>query len=325
MHPESAGSEIELAVAAPPTWIERVPEEPWWPSELGVRPSWADQLCHADLRSELLLGAPGWSLIGASRRGRLHAHRGEFREDAFRIAVGEGFFILVAADGAGSSRLSRIGSEYACDATVERLRVALEHASGPAVGEDPRSWVGNVAGLALSAAVADVDALARHADVDPKELRTTLLAAVWWPWTDQEYIVGAQVGDGFVAVRRTDGTVARLCNGESGEFSGEVGCFVPDDGAARRARATVVIAAADVSAIVLGTDGVEDPFYPIERHGELLFSQLADGVAAPAQHFQRQELHGPVFGPDGDRQLIRWLGFERRGENDDRTLVAAWR
>ena len=325
MTPEPAASEIESAAAAPPTWIERAPESPWWPPELGPRSAWTEGRCHADICSELLLGAPGWSLVGASRRGRLHAHRGDFREDAFRIAVGEGFFVLVAADGAGSCRLSRIGSEYACDAAIRRVRAALEQASAADVGGDPRSWVGDAVGVALSAAVADVDMLARNSSIDPKELRTTLLAAVWWPWEDREYLVSAQVGDGFVALRRTDGTVERLCGGDSGEFSGEVSCFVPDDGAARRARATVVIDAADVAAIILGTDGVEDPFYPIERHGSLLFSQLAEGVAAPAQHFQRQELHGPVFGPDGDRQLIRWLGFERRGENDDRTLVAAWR
>jgi hypothetical protein len=70
---------------------------------------------------------------------------------------------------------------------------------------------------------------------------------------------------------------------------------------------------------------VEDPFYPIERNGPLLLAQLADGVSAPAPNFQRQDPHGPVFAPEGEAHLLRWLGFERRGENDDRTLVAAWR
>jgi hypothetical protein len=281
---------------------------------------------YADTASTLLGWRAGWSLVGASRRGRLHAHRGEYREDAFRIETGEQFFVLVAADGAGSCRLSRIGSEFACAAVTRRVRAALTGAAAPS-GEAAavHGWLAALAGGAIETAVADVAELARVASVDPRELRTTLLAAIWFTSPAGEILVASQVGDGFVAVRRRDGRVERLGAGDVSEYSGEVSCFVPDVGASSRAGAVTVIDGADVSAVLLGTDGVEDPFYPIERHGSLLCTQFADGVSAPAQHFQRQETQGPVFAPDGDQQLVRWLGFERRGENDDRTLLAAWR
>jgi hypothetical protein len=282
---------------------------------------WNSGTPYADIVSSAARWDAGWSLVGASRRGRLHAHRGEFREDAFRLAGEPGYFALVAADGAGSCRLSRIGSDFLCASAVARLRQALGTSSQPMSGMAAARLVGK----ALTDAVADVAGLARDAALDPREFRTTLLAAIWYPSATGETLIASQVGDGFVALRRADGRVERLGAGDSSEFSGEVSCFVPDAGSAERAGTTVVVDGADVTAIALGTDGVEDPFYPIERQGPTLFSQLMHGVTAPAEHFQRQELQGPVFGEDGASQLVRWLGFERRGENDDRTLVAAWR
>lgn len=311
---------------AVPAWLDRAPEGPWCPTELQYALPWAARPDYADLCTALHPWQAGWTLVGASRRGRLHAHRGEFREDAFRIETGERFFILVAADGAGSCRLSRIGAECACRAITRRVGVALAGAEPPASDVSAQHrWLAALLAPALSAAVGDVAELAGGTGLDAREFRTTLLTAVWFASSAGELLAVSQVGDGFIAARRTDGRVERLGAGDVSEFSGEVSCFVPDEGASARAQSVSVTDGSDVSAILLGTDGVEDPFYPIERHGALLYAQLADGVSEPAQHFQRQEVQGPVFAADGDRQLARWLGFERRGENDDRTLVAAWR
>lgn len=327
MRPEPATSEVEPgALPAAPAWLDRAPEGPWCPPELREALPWAAAADYADLRTALHPWRAGWTLVGASRRGRLHAHRGEFREDAFGIETGEQFFLLVAADGAGSCRLSRIGSECACRAVVRRLGAVLADVVPPAVDSPAlHQWLAALLAPALSAAIQDVAELARASGIDPREFRTTLLTAVWFASPAGELLAVSQVGDGFIAARRSDGRVERLGAGDVSEFSGEVSCFVPDDGASTRAQAIAVTDGADVTAILLGTDGVEDPFYPIERHGALLYSQLVGGVSEPAQHFQRQESQGPVFAPDGDQQLARWLGFERRGENDDRTLVAAWR
>jgi hypothetical protein len=85
---------------------------------------------------------------------------------------------------------------------------------------------------------------------------------------------------------------------------------------------------ADVTDVLVASDGVEDPFYPIARTGEALFAQLRDGSAGRLPDFQRQATLGPIVGasaPAGGaaaERLAEWLGFEKRGENDDRTLVA---
>jgi hypothetical protein len=139
-----------------------------------------------------------------------------------------------------------------------------------------------------------------------------------------------QVGDGVVAVRTADGQVRVLGRPDGGEFSGEVTCFVPDACADARGAEVYTLSLDGVTDVVVATDGVEDPFYPLARTGAALFAQLRDGTEAPLDGFQRQPTLGPVLGSatSGDvaaERLAEWLTFEKRGENDDRTLVALWR
>ena len=129
-----------------------------------------------------------------------------------------------------------------------------------------------------------------------------------------------------LALRGTDGAVRLLGAADAGEYSGEVSCFVPDACADARAATVSTADLADVAAVLVATDGVEDPFYPIPRTGPALFAQLDRGVDAPLDGFQRQPAHGPVLGDgvsDGEaaERLLAWLTFEKRGENDDRTAV----
>ena len=56
------------------------------------------------------------NLVVGSKRGRSHAHEGIFRDDAFEFSFHEqnGWGIIAVADGAGSAKFSRKGSEIAC-------------------------------------------------------------------------------------------------------------------------------------------------------------------------------------------------------------------
>jgi hypothetical protein len=87
-----------------------------------------------------------------------------------------------------------------------------------------------------------------------------------------------------------------------------------------------VTAALDgVADVLVATDGVEDPFYPIPRTGPALFAQLDGGVAAPLDGFQRRARTARAGRRRARRRaaarLLEWLAFEKRGENDDRTAV----
>ena len=304
------------------TWQERDPGEPWCPPALVAHLPWADDVATAHARTWGGEGGAAWTMLAGTRRGRSHAHQAQWREDAATLSQligpdGHPLYLLVAADGAGSARWSRVGSEAACRAVLAFCR------AHEAIADNP----GPMLVAAASAAVDELLHLARAGGGEGRDLRTTLLVAALWGPAGAERLACTQVGDGAVLVRTADGAVTQLGTGDSGEFSGEVTCFVPDDGARERAAAALVEREArDVTHLVLLTDGIEDPFYPIARRGPVLMAQLMDGVREPAEHFQKQAVHGPVFGSaQRHEHLAQWLAFERRGENDDRTIVAAVR
>ena len=59
-------------------------------------------------------------IVVASKRGRSHAHEGTFRDDDFLVKdLPDGWAIVSLADGAGSARFARAGSQFATDFIVK--------------------------------------------------------------------------------------------------------------------------------------------------------------------------------------------------------------
>jgi hypothetical protein len=80
--------------------------------------------------------------------------------------------------------------------------------------------------------------------------------------------------------------------------------------------------------VLLASDGVEDPWYPLPRHAASLYQQLQQGVSsehATAAGVSPAHTTTVLNAPDPVRALVEWLSFEKRGENDDRTLCVARR
>lgn len=67
----------------------------------------------------------GGELMGARVRGKQHKHKGTNCDDAFDFATCGDWTIVVVSDGAGGSRLSRIGSQAACEAATSFLKSKL--------------------------------------------------------------------------------------------------------------------------------------------------------------------------------------------------------
>ncbi|MCU0648043.1 MAG: protein phosphatase 2C domain-containing protein [Gemmatimonadaceae bacterium] len=307
---------------APPraaTWTERPPSTPWCPPALTAHVPELRDVAGADAISRLDIGMAGWRVVGASRRGRLHAHRAEHREDAMAQVAWKHGWVVAVADGAGSAPLSRLGAELAVRCVIDTLVTRTVH--------DPVRDVVAALSDATQRAIARVSRLATDAAIDPRHLRCTLLTAAVIRVDGREEGACAQVGDGVIATVSRDGVVRRVGEGDAGEYSGEVACFVPDPCAAARAAATCTrFDAAQCDAVLIASDGVEDPFYPIDRTGSALVQQLRDGVTAVLPGFQRQEPQPSVLSAaHPDRALLEWLRFEKRGENDDRTFVIAHR
>lgn len=256
-----------------------------------------------------------WQVLGASLRGRSHAHRAEHRDDAIAALAANDVLLLAVADGAGSSALSRIGAAVTAQLAV--TRTAARFAAAPA--QD-----GMVARLGTAMAHAAHDAavrlhdLAAAAEVSPAALRTTLILVA----IAGDLLLVSQVGDGAVLVQRRDGTVQRVGAQRASAWAGEVTCFVPDACAMTEAAALRQVDAADVTLVALMTDGVDDPFHPLEQSGSALVEQWRHGTSAPIGT-ARQPVIGSVLGDAA--ALQQWMTFEQRGEVDDRSLLLAWR
>ena len=81
-----------------------------------------------------------------------------------------------------------------------------------------------------------------------------------------------------------------------------------------------------MEALFICSDGIEDPFYPIDKKAADIFRQWHRGVTEPLEGFKSQPNQDAVFGEEAATgALARWLEFEKRGENDDRTVMVLHR
>lgn len=312
---EAAPSLALEPAAAPAAWMDREPTGPWCPESL--QPLLPHVLVRDASAEPMLLAArhAPWELLGASVRGRSHGHRGEHRDDALAMHAEGELLLLAVADGAGSSALSRIGAAVTARLAVERTAARfVEDVDNPS----PSSRLGTAMAHAVHDAALRLHDLAAAAEVSPAAFRTTLLLVAILG----DLMLVSQVGDGAVLVQKRDGTVLRVGAQRETAWAGEVTCFVPDACAMTQAAALRQVSATDVQLVALLTDGIDDPFHPLEQSALALVAQWRDGTTTPIGT-ARQAVQGPAL--DGTESLRQWMTFEQRGEVDDRTLLLAWR
>ena len=304
-----------VEVIEPAVWSARAPDAEWAPDALHDQLGRAFVAAAATEPGTLHERTAQWQVHGASVRGRSHAHRGEHRDDAIACVARDGLLVLAVADGAGSSALSRIGAAVVAD--VATHRTAARHAAD-AQNPDATSRLGTAMAHAVHDAAMKLHALATTAEVSPTAFRTTLLLVAM----AGDLMLVSQVGDGAVLVQKNDGTVQRVGGARDTMWAGEVTCFVPDPCAMTAAAEFRQLDAREVALVALLTDGIDDPFHPLEQSGTALVSQWRRGTTAPIG-VARQAPVGSVLGDD--EALLAWMGFEQRGESDDRSLLLAWR
>lgn len=247
-------------------------------------------------------GNHGWALIGASRRGKSHAHDGTYREDAFEVEVVNGWHIVAVADGLGSCSLSRVGSAAAVKGAVAGVAAALPDLSRDNADAGLRAALK----AGLEKGLAEVVAESERCEVALRELSTTLLLLLHRVEGASHTVAAAQVGDGLLAAWQSDGSVLPLAEGLQGEYGAQV---VPltGKGAVERAlgQAQLFRFESEPRLLLAMTDGVADDFFPPEEHLPKLLEHLLPVC--------RRE--------DADAALLELLRYEKRGSFDDRTLV----
>lgn len=287
-----------------------------------------DPFWKQDAVSEFLAAGP-LTVVGASLRGRSHAHVGSFRDDDLALAwfPVSGWYSLTVADGAGSAKFSRQGSKIVCE-TVKSYFSNYFAATDNVLSQtsvvaaelhtELCLQFGNVAKLARQQIAEE----AARLEVGVRDFHTTLISVLLHPLPDGQWFVAAfSVGDGAAAlVAVPGGEPCLLTCPDAGEYAGQTVFLTMDEvlstpeSVAARIRTAVV---PSFQALLLVTDGVSDPHFESE-------SALADPAAWAVLW---QELTIQLATADSPStaatSILKWLEFHSPGHHDDRTLVLA--
>ena len=271
---------------------------------------------------------PDWQIIGASVRGKLHAHKALWRDDAYGWGTVDEWTILTVSDGAGSASLSRIGSKIACETVVAKLQELLAGLKLGAGDKQPpdsdlmrlRTFLATATEKARLATVRE----AQKRNVPLKEFAATLLVLVHAPWQDRDLISVIQVGDGAIGMIAGDG-FRRLGFSDHGEYSSETR-FLTSPGIEHEFDNRVVFSVPQkMKCVALMTDGVSDDFYPEDKKLIEAFEGLpVEGILTRSGEPVEGLIHSLIPNPTGET-LRNWLYYEKRGSSDDRTLLFMFR
>jgi serine/threonine protein phosphatase PrpC len=274
--------------------------------------------------------------VAASKRGRSHAQDGLFRDDDFALWTGGagGWNIAVVADGAGSAKYSRRGSQIAVRTIVRDLPALLEeHLTGQidglvaehlegVEGADDRiraQLYRSLASASFKAAKA-IREEATRAEERASAFSTTLVLSVARRGPHGWFIAGFSIGDGGAAVFDLPSrTVKPLTLADSGEFAGQTRFLQESEFAAgyeEVAKRLFFDVRDGFTAVLAMTDGITDPKFP------------TDSAFASADvwcSFWETDLSQSVLldreNPSIERELLAWLDFWSPGNHDDRTIA----
>ena len=277
----------------------------------------SDPTTHEAQSDAILEGS--WRLAAASVRGKLHAHRGGWREDAYRHGVANAadgtYSVVVVSDGAGSAPLSRVGSNLLCQTALDFLCAQLSQ-SAPLAGDSKeliernlpllRGVLVEAARLALQK-IRD-EAAQRAAKIS--DFACTLLILVRREWNGQQLCAALQSGDGAIALWNEDETLTLLGEADHGQQSGETR-FITSNGMEAELPARVKFSIRPhLRATMVMTDGIADDYFPeTQRLPELFHTVLPLVEGAPGV----------------GAALLDWIDYEKKGSADDRALVVCWR
>ncbi len=263
--------------------------------------------------SDVHVTPAGWQLAVGSVRGKLHAHRALWREDSFalgHVEAGSGSWSVIAvSDGAGSAPLSRVGSRVACDGALASLQGSLGEIKELAAQQD-ELITQNLPALRealVKCGTAALDGIRQEAQTRGKPLTafaSTLLVLAWREWNGAQLCGALQVGDGSIALFGESG-LTLLGEADHGQHSSETRFLTTNGVEAELASRVKFSIKNDLTALAVMSDGVSDDYFPEDKRlGEVFEAVL------------------PLLEEDdAGAALVEWLGYEKKGSSDDRTLV----
>ena len=299
-----------------------------------------DTECEYILAPSLSDGTPQKDIVAASKRGRSHAQEGKPRDDHFKLKhMDNGWYIISVADGAGSAKFSREGSQIACNTVVDYCQSQLidnkkfeeniecynefkndsESEARKIVGDDIYKIVGTAAFKAQQA----INKEANRQNLPAKMYATTLLLSICKKFSFGWFVASFWVGDGAICLFDKKSRTAKLLGiPDEGEYAGQTRFLtMPEifkDATAlyQRLRFNIVD---DFTALFLMTDGVSDPMFETDANlnnydkWETLWDRLANDKDNPV-HLVDDNKESAI-------ELLNWLDFWSPGNHDDRTIA----
>lgn len=245
----------------------------------------------------------GWRIFGASRRGKSHAHDGKYREDAIRLKIVDGWNVIAVADGAGSCKLSRVGSNKAVDTAIEIISDSL--VSPEASNQSPQDCARMTLQNAFEGAYKSLEQEAMSRNIPLKELSTTLGLLLHRPGETEHLVATVQVGDPLLAGLFDSNIPEVLADEDGGEYAGESVFLTSKEVVSQFSSRFRIKMSNSVKMLLLMTDGVSNDFFPYNQYLHVLFEYMA-GIA------NINDCH---------KNLLEWLAYDKRGSFDDRSLV----
>ena len=286
-------------VVSKPLWQENEPADPTDPTPHKI--------------SDNLMAPDGWHNAAASVRGKLHAHRALWREDAFAFGSAENaagsWSIVIVSDGAGSAPLSRVGANVACQAATGDLAGALGEIE--TLSDDINADLPRIKAALVGAAQTALQFLRDEADKRQQPLNAfaaTLLILVRRAYHDKQLCAALQVGDGAIALDCESG-LKLLGAADHGQHSSETRFLTTNGMEADFVNRVKFSLPADLRATLVVSDGVSDDYFPEDKR----LTEVFDALKPLAQSAE-----------DAGAALLEWLGYEKKGSSDDRTLVLSW-
>jgi len=288
-------------------------------------------------------------LVIASKRGRSHAQEGIFRDDDFGYLFIEktGWGIITVADGAGSAKYSRKGSDIACKTVIEYFknleREKLDEIESAILEVIEEKEEGNVfklpsdenqkklsgyfieqLGKAAFLAQTKIRDEATSNNAVIKDYSTTLIFALVKKYKNKFVIASFWVGDGGIGIYSKDkNEVVVLGTSDSGEFAGQTRFLTMNDifadGAyANRVRFKII---EDFTALILMTDGITDPKFQTDNNlGRIeIWNELWADLNGNNPENCKVDFSKPIKEVESD--LMNWLDFWSPGNHDDRTIA----
>lgn len=286
---------------------------------------------------------PRKDIVAASLRGRSHAQEAKPRDDHFKLyhCDKSDWYIIAVADGAGSAKLSRKGSQVACDTVVElckeklldcadfeeQIRAFHEAEDKSAANRGMSTIIYNIIGNAAFKAHKAIEEVAKLNNVPVKDFATTLMFSICKKFDFGWFVASYWVGDGAMCIYNKDKQTFRLLGTpDEGEFAGQTRFLTMNDifkdASSVMSRLKFSIEE-DFTALLLMTDGVSDPMFEtdnnlnnIDKWNEL-WNNLQNG-------FPEDGIKGVDLSDDNEEsqyQLLKWLEFWSPGNHDDRTIA----